>query len=351
MAFTITLQNVLNFCSTNGDLVPLSGVGGFSNEPGLSICNDALSELLTSPNDWKINRDETGFGILVTMANKLDYLWAGASAFSTATTGNGQGQGCAIGLSSNSAISVSGGIVTITTLETHRVSVGDVIYLNGVVMSTGTSANYNSIFTDNGSLSQWTNGWTVTASNPTAKTFQFAATSGQNNSDAGGAPGITDFGWATDAYARLMSDTSSPQYKQTLYCKRELPVTHRVANPENISVQRDNGDGTIVVRFGLVPGTVAWGATVTYQKQAPVKTALTNTWSPFPDHMSALYRQAAIYRMYRYLPGQETRAAAEYQKLQAEIKKAQGYDDTEQTDVSIKPEEPLMDSSTWWWGW
>ena len=58
MPNTVTLQSVANFCSTQIDLIPVCGVGGFTNEPFLSLANDALSDLLTT--DWKFN--SAGFG-------------------------------------------------------------------------------------------------------------------------------------------------------------------------------------------------------------------------------------------------------------------------------------------------
>ena len=74
MSFSNTLQSVANFCSTHADILSLSGIGGYTNEPFLSIANDALSDLLTSENDWKINRNE--MPMLVTAPNKQDYQFA-----------------------------------------------------------------------------------------------------------------------------------------------------------------------------------------------------------------------------------------------------------------------------------
>src|ERR1035437_2480963 len=124
MSYNITLQSVANFCSTHADLLPLSGIGGFTNEPFLSIANDAISDLLSDPNDWKFNRVE--MPMLVTCPKKQDYLFAGACAFSLGPTA----QGWAIDLSDNSAIIVAAGVVTVKTIEPHRFAIGDTIYLN-----------------------------------------------------------------------------------------------------------------------------------------------------------------------------------------------------------------------------
>jgi hypothetical protein len=337
---TITLQKTVNFASTHADLIPLAGVGGFTNEPALTLCNDALSDIFSDPNDYKFNRVE--MPMLVTCPNKLDQQFGGACAFSLGSTSQGWG----IALASANGITVSGGVVTVNFLEAHRFAVGDTIYLTGVVATVGTTAKYNSTFTDNGSSSSWSNGWVITGITSTAVTF--AATSGQNNSDVAGAPGITNFGYATSASLQEMNNTSSPPNIQPCTTYRELPVISRVANPTKVSVIADNGNGTLKIRYNLVPGSTTWGVNIVYQATPPLKVALTDTWAPIPDQYQALFNQALLYRMYRYL--NSPIAEIEFKKLQAEIMKTQAGDDAEQTDVRVEPEESLMAGSTWW-GW
>lgn len=341
MSFNITLQSVLNFTSTHADLLPLSGIGGFTNEPGLSICNDAISDLLGDPNDWKFNRQE--MPLMVTCPAKQDYIFGGACAFSLSSTA----QGWAIDLYSNNGITVAAGVVTVKTLENHRFIVGDTIYLNNVLMTTGTASAYNSVFTDNGSTSTWTQGYVITTVG--LASFTFAAGAGQNNLDVGGAPGINNFGWASSASMVQMVNNSSPQYSNELTAYRELPVTSSCSNPEKVSVLADLNNGTLKIRFYKAPSTTSWGVKIVYQASAPVKQSLGEKWDPFPDGTSALYRQAVVYRMYRWL--NSPRAEVEYQKLQQEIRRFQGGDSSEETDVSLKPADPLMDSGSSWWGW
>ena len=347
---TITLQNVVNFCSTHADLLPLANVGGYTNEPALSLCNDALSDLITDPNDWVFNRKE--MPSLFTCPSKQDYLFAGACAFTLNGTGTAASpsMGWAIDLSTNSGITVAGGVVTVKTIENHRFSTGQTVYLNGVVMSPGTAANYNSVFTDNGTNSQWTVGYVITGT-PTLNTFTFAAVAGQANADAGGAPGITDVGYLTSASMVEVNNSSSPPNVYPLIVKRELVVSSRVSIPEKVSVIADLGTGVLKIRFLWVPGTVVYQVNNVYQMRAPLKIDLNDTWSPFPDEQGAVIRQALLYRMYRYLGSPN--ADSEYQKLQAAIKKAQAGDDAAPTDVNLEPETSLMDSSYdgmggWW---
>lgn len=340
MAITMTLQSVLNFCSTHADLLPLSSVGGFSNEPGLSMCNDAVSEIINTEQDWKFNSVELGATSqpLITVANKQDYLFAGASAFVLSVSGT-QSSGAAIDLTSNSGIAVSVGVVTVTTLETHRFKVGAKVNLLGLTFTTGTASKYNATFSDDGSSSSWSTGFTITA--VTDKTFSFAAVTGQNNGDVGGAPGINNFGWLSGASQMELNNTTSPPNIKQLKAVRDLPNWSKVSQPEKVAVVQDLQNGIVKVRFSYVPGTTVWAVNLIYQASAPMYTALSQTWSPIPDNYNALVRQAVIYRMYRYLNSAQT--TPEYQKLQLMIAKAQGRDSVEESNVYVVPEESLVD--------
>lgn len=58
MASTVTLQNTVDWARTFTKLMPIVSVGGFTNEPAISICNQVLQELLSPPYNWKWNRVE-----------------------------------------------------------------------------------------------------------------------------------------------------------------------------------------------------------------------------------------------------------------------------------------------------
>lgn len=347
MSSTITLQSVVNLASTHVDLVPVVNVAGIAQEPALSICNDTLSDLLTTDNDWKFA--QVDMTMLVTSQNKQDYLFAGASAFSTSygglTTGSAS-TGAAI--ATTNGVTVANGLVTVQTLEPHRFKVGDTVFHTGLVMTTGTASAYNSTYSDDGTKSGWSRGWVLTTVTPTS--YSFAVTSGQNNGDAGGAPGIKDFNWLASASMVELNDTSSPQNSRPLDAVKSLQPWSTVANPEKVCVYQDLGNGILKIRFHYTPGSTIWGAMLVYQQQAPVKTDLSQTWAPFPDHYSAVYRQAVLYRMYRYI--NSPRAEVEYQKLQQEIAKAQGADDAEDSDVHMVPPDGSITSSPFaFWGY
>jgi hypothetical protein len=342
MPFTKTLQSVSNFCSTHADLLPMSGIGGFSNEPFLTIVNLALSDLITEENNWKINRAEMPF--FVTCPQKQDQLFAGACAFSLGSTAQGWG----VGLASNSAVTVTGGVVTVTFLENHRFAVNDVIYLNGLTMTTGVASYYNSVFTDTGKLSTWSQGYTITSVSSNSVTF--AAGNGQNNGDAGGSPGIFDYFALSQGTVTQTVSQSSPQYGYGIDTYRELLKSPHVQNPQQFAVLFDYQNGILKIRAYPCPGSTTWSVYLVYQRQAPTKTSLADNWYPFPDNYSEVYIQSVIYRMYRWLNSPQQQV--EYLKLQDAIKKAQGADDTEETSVSLQPEEPLMGlTGDNWFGW
>lgn len=353
MASTLTAQSFVNLCSTHADLLPLAGVGGYTNEPALSLCNDALSEIINDVQDWKWNSVEMsspqsltlGTALpLMTMMNKQDYLFAGASAFVLQVAGNNnQSSGAPIDLASNSAITVTAGTVTVNTLEAHRFVVGQTVYIMGVVMTTGTASKYNSTFTDNGNQTTWSNGWVITAVTNTS--FSFAATAGQNNSDVGGAAGITDFSWLSAASMMELNNNSSPVNVRHIKAVRNLTPLSRINDPTEVAVIQDLGTGVLRIRFSFAPGSVIWIVNFTYQKKAPLLTSLSQTIAPVPDQYSAMYRQALLYRMYRYInsPNQ----AAEFQKMQAEIQKAKGADTAEESNVYMEPDNPLVDLGYW----
>lgn len=336
MAQTLTVQNVLNFAATHTELVPLAGVGGYTNEPALSLANDVLSELLMGgsllagkelgPFPWRCNRAWTN--LFVTSYGKNDYLWAGASAFTIA----GSLTGAAIDLKSNNGITVAAGVVTVNTLEPHNFVVGDVVYMTG-----NTDAPYNSTFTAGPQNSQWSNGWTITA--VTSKSFSFAAGVGQTI--ASGAPGITNMGWIETFTFVQMTDVSFPQFIRYGLAVRTLPPFSRVGSfPDRLALLQDLGTGVIKLRVQPLPGNTPLGITIVYQAQAPVLTALSANWGPFPDEYSAMIRQAFLARCYRFIDSR--RSEVESQKAEAMILAARARDDAEESEDYITPDQPLM---------
>lgn len=349
MASTITLQSVVNLASTHVELMPLAGVGGYNNEPALSLCNDTMQELLSHPHDFKFNRVD--MPMFVTATYQQDYLFAGATAF---TLGAGSA-GAQIDLATNSAITVATGVVTVNVIPgnlQHQFTVGQTVYLNNVVMTTGTASAYNAVQSQTGSAWTWTNGFVITA--VTTTSFSFAATGSQHNGDVGGAPGIKDLGWLQSAYiVELNNNTPVGNIHPNVEAVRNLAPSQRCNRPTKVchlkTLVDANGRDTGVVKLRLEypTGADAWIVNCVYQAKAPIFTSLSNTWAPFPDEYSYVYRQALLYRMYRYVNAPQQ--TAEYQKMQIAISKATGADDRETSDVHVYPEASLVDQT--WYGY
>ncbi len=358
MASTITLQSISNFCSTHSDLLPLTGVGGFTSEPFISIANDALAEIINDAQEWKWNSVETcdliaTFAPLITSSNKQEYLFAGASAFVLQVSGAQAivSSGAAIDLASNNGVTVSAGVVTVKTLEPHRFAIGNVVNLLGLIFTTGTASNYNSSYSDNGSITAWGTGYTITAIG--TKSFSFAAGTGQNNSDVGGAPGfgvsnggtiqLQGMGWLSGAGLMELNNPSSPPNWRHIKAVRTLSKQQRVSDPEKVSIAQDYGTGVLRVRFEQIPGGVIWAVNLIYQAAKPLLTNMAGTWSPVPDKYDDLIRQAALYRCYRYLNPNSKATQDAAAKLQAVIAKSKGVDFAEESNVYLQPEQGLVD--------
>jgi hypothetical protein len=259
--------------------------------------------------------------------------------------------GWSVGLATAAAITVTAGVVTATFLEPHRFSVGSVLYGNNIVAAAGNAAiaaNYNSVFTDNGTYSQWNNP-VGTITSITATTVSWNAQPGQSNGDVLGAPGIFNWGYGTSASMQEVNNNSSPPNQYPMTLKRELPVVSRVSIPERVAMMVDLGTGVLQMRLHWVPSWTVFAINVVYQAKAPLITSLAGTMTPFPDNFAAVVRQGFIARMYRYL--NSPLADNEYKKLQAAILKTQATDDSEQTDVNVQPEESLMSDSPYLFGW
>lgn len=334
--FTNTIQSVINFAATHIELLPITGVGGFTNEPALSLANDTLGELIANPMAWKFNRVE--MPLFVTTPFQQDYQFGGAVILSGA-----QGHGIALKSAGAPGVQQTTTVITVTTLEPHTFVVGDQVYMFGNV-----DAAYNSTYSQLPTGSAYSNGWVVASS--TAGTTTLTLTSTVSTSATSGAPGITNFQWLESGTMREINSAAPIPQNWELYGVNDIHPTSQVSRPTKVAVMTDNGDGTIKIRFNYGCPTVIYGVSLVYQAMAPLKSALTGAgvgdWSPFPDRLAYVYRQMFLARCYRYL--NSPRADMEYQKANAAIAKALGVDDAEQSDQYITPAETLL-SGGWYY--
>jgi hypothetical protein len=328
VASTRTVQQVVNYASTQTELMPLAGVGGYSNEPALTFANDTIAEIVTPAFPWKFN--QATMNTLVTQLNRQDYLFAGATAF--VLSGKNVVGGAGIGLASNNAITESSFTVTVNTLEPHNFAAGDVVYMIG-----NTVAAYNSALTVTPSLSSWSGGWTILTT-PTTTSFTFThASSGLASS---GAAGITDFGWAQYGTMVDENDTSSPQGVWDVGAFRTLQPYGHVGRAEKFAVAESGTAGILKIRFYYAMTSSAFGVSIVYQMKAPTITSLGQSWTPIPDEFAFMVNQVFLGKAFRHYGS--AKADDEEQKGMLAIQKAMGRDDAEQSDEYIAPETPLM---------
>lgn len=330
MPSTITIQNIVNLASQHLELIPLVGVGNIVNEPALSLANDVMQNLLASPLDFKWNRAE--MNLFVTAPNRQDYLFAGAVLFSL-----NSGQSAGLDLATNNALTISGATVTIKTLEQYNGAVGDVCYIRG------TGSNYDSTFTQNGVTSAFGgNTYAITV----ISGLTITATLTGSASGISGAAGIKDFGWLAAGTLVTLNTNTPILPTRLLNAARDLQPSSRVSTPTEVAVVTDLGTGVLKIRFRPVPGFgQMWGCNLVYQKKAPLKTALSNTWTPVPDELSYVVRQGFFAAGYRY--ANSPRADIEEQKFAAAIQRALGGDTRETSDIGLVPESGLMTND---WG-
>ena len=324
MPSTLTIQAVVNFASTQTELMPLAGVGGYTSEPALSIANDTLQELLKRPHPWKHNRIE--MPMVALRRGKQTIQFAGASAFTLTDA-----KGAAIGLAASSAITETINTVLVNTLEPHGLVAGDVVYMTG-----NTVAAYNSTFTQTSDSSAWSGGWTVLT---TPSTTSFTFTHASSGLSPSGAPGITDFGWLESATLVDTSNVSSPQPVKPVTAVRQIQPSSTVQTPLAVAVIQDLGTGVLRIRFDKAPGAIPYVANLVYQAKAPLLSSLASTWAPFPDEFGFVIRQMFLALAYRFANSQ--RSEVEYAKAQANIMKALGGDDLEDSNENIVPSSPI----------
>lgn len=343
MPSTVTVQTVVNLASTHIELLPISGVGGYTNEPALSLANDTLQTILSETYelpggevlalDFKWNRAE--MNMFVTCPNRQDYLFAGATFFSL----GGNGCGAGIDLASNNALTIVSTTVTIKLLETYNGAVGDVCYI------LGTGSNYDSVFTQNGGNNAGFSGNTYTITNITGLTV--TATLTGTASGTSGSPGITDFGWLAGGTILGIQNGGPILPTRHVEAVRDIQPYGFANTPQKFCAWETSTAGVLKIRFYPVVGTTVWGVQAVYQKKAPLLSSLSSTWTPIPDQFGYVYRQGFLARAYRYVDSR--RADAEEMKFVSALRRALGADQNEDSDIRLYPEDGLLTSD--WNSW
>jgi hypothetical protein len=125
---------------------------------------------------------------------------------------------------------------------------------------------------------------------------------------------------------------------------KSVRKTGSMGRPEKLGL-RSQSAGILTIRLSHISVGTTFGITLTGQKKPPLKTDLSETWSPFPDEFGFVYRQAFLARCYRFLD--KPRADNETAKAEMMIAKALGRDDVEESDQYVSPERSLMGDYGW----
>jgi hypothetical protein len=351
---SITVQKIIDQCKIHTNLQNFFNVGGIPNEPGLTICNNALQVLLSLSNNWKFNRNElsgppTGPGnFFVTQYGVQDYLHAGACAFALLNnlTPSLPCGGASIDLASSpvgggtSAISLSCGVVTVQTLQTHQLQVAQTVFMTG-----NTLPAYNSVFTYQNSFNPtcaWTNGFVVTAV-PDNMHFKFNAVAGQLNGDATGAPGITNWGHMESAYVTDINNTTFPQpvYK-IIAVDRIAPAFYSNGDTMQVCMLLDMNNGILKFRISEPFSLYSWQINCVYQARANKLTTPQSVFN-WPDNYSFALHEMCLWQAFRFAKGISA-AETQAQKAAATeaIQMVRSADDVEETNEGISPDRSLM---------
>jgi hypothetical protein len=243
LASSIQLTRTINLASLGIGQRPLTGVGGFANEPAFSFGDWVRNFILSPPFSWRWNRNVVEF---VTTVGVKDYGFA----------------------------------------ETWEAGM--------------TYAQYTLVTDSNGFLQQATVGGTSGVTTPTWSTTAFGTTTDGTvtwqklGEETGLGVELPDFGWLERA--SVNDGTTTYDLEVSL----NVGATQSQERPTHISPRLDDGEGSVVFRLFPAPDKV-YKVGVTYQKACPNFQNLTDTWYPIPDYFSYMYNTGFLAKCYEYV--------------------------------------------------
>ena len=337
MPSNLSLQSVCDYVLTNVRGAPIQDVLGVQNEPALSICNDVYQEVLQRPLTWRFNKANnanTGLGILyfTTIAFQQDYKCTNA----TATTSTGVVH---IATVFNAGLSVTSNVATVVTNWAHGFTAGQAVtmlnvgsFLVGGAFSVDPSLN--STFT--------------IATIPTTTSFTFAVTHADGTF---GAPGVNDIGWIERCVLEDFANTANVKPRHSIEVTMNLELESIIQPPFKVSYQYTVSDTNTatnqlipsvnaIFRLWPVPSAQTWGVMVDYQLKPKTFSALSETWSVWPDELIFVIRQGV--RAFTLDFVEDPRAVTEYQIFQQKLNQVREIRDQERPSQTMFPDRPLL---------
>lgn len=314
---------------TSKGMKPLVGVGGIPNQPALELCNNTLQELLSSPYNWRFNKNS----ILpfTTIAYQQDYLLSGCNAsvkqryivhLNAQNSPNGAG------------LTQAGTTVTATFNDFapnglpsgQQPNVGDTVTVGGA-----NDSKYNITAT-------------ITAT-PTATSFQYTAVGGAQTPDGG--QGISGINWMEHVSMQDWQSSATvipvhdAEIASGLFLESIIQPPMKWAFQTETIYTGSNLNITVPLFRGWpVASSQVWATYLFYQAKAPTKTALSQTWSPWPDDLSNVL--VSVLRSKALDWWEDPRAANSYILADRSILKALASKDQEQRHESMFPDLPIL---------
>lgn len=333
MSSIITLQSVVDFCRTRTRMVQLVNVGGIPNQPALDICNDVLQTLLSSPNNWKFNK--SAIPTFTTIPNQQDYVLSGCTL---SVTGKAK-------VHLNSVLSSTPGLVESGTTVTATFSD---FAPNGIQGAAPSGVPVNFAVGDQATISGAATGGyngTFTLTGATTTSVTYTAAPALTSPDGG--QGISGLSWIEHCTLRDFLSTATVKPVHDIEVVSSLPNESIIQPPfkmcmqvETVTTVNNVSVSTLLIRFWPVPSSQIWEALTFYQNKAPLKTALSQTWTPWPDDLGYVLRSGVYAKALDH--AEDPRASLADAKWQQDILKALDIRQQEQRHESFFPDLPML---------
>lgn len=316
-------------------MVQLVNVGGIPNQPALDLCNDVLQTLLSSPNNWKFNKGS--IPPFTTIQNQQDYIISGCAMNVVSASGSPR---CNVSL--NSQLSSTPGLTEVSTTGTATFSDFAPNGIMGLGSSSTTNIQPGDQATITGALQPGFNG-TFTVLSATTTSVTFTAPGGLNSD---GGQGINDLSWLERATLQDYFNGASVKPVHDIEVVSSLQMESIIQPPfkicmltENIQSSAGVTSNSLTMRTWPVPSSQIWNVFTFYQRKAPLKTALQQTWSPWPDDLGYVLRSGFYAKALDH--GEDPRAPMADAKWQQDILKALDIRQQELRSESYFPDLPI----------
>lgn len=307
MASTITIKNVVDTIKVYPQVVPVLGTSP-GLEPGLTIANDVLQNILAQSLPWKFNR--AGAAPFLTVALQQDYI-------TNITDLAWLEQGWRIDINNTSTPLPVFSEETVRDLQqtSWQSSPFQLSWIPNSLAIYGTWKANTSYPTGLGA-----------AQTPVSPIQQFIDANGNflfvsTNGISGNVQPVLA---ANSAAGTTVADNT---------------VVWKVADPNGVAL-----------RLAPIPATggIVWQIKPFYQKKPPIKTRLTDTLSPLPDEFGYLFRQGFLAMCMIHAGNKEGREA--FNMWREDLITALRSADRERDQTGLYPSEGLIGGSGYGYG-